>query len=110
MPYDEALAARIRVALRDEPDVTEQKMFGGLAFMIRGNLAVGAGSGGELIVRVTRASVPQLLDGDHVRPMEMRGKPMAGWLLVADSTVATDAVLREWIARGVTYAGSLPAK
>lgn len=110
MPYDEELATRLREILRDQPGLTEQKMFGGLAFMIGGNLAVGAGSGGDLIVRVARDDVASLVDGKDVRPMEMRGKPMAGWLLVSRRSVSTYERLEAWVSRGVDYAGSLPAK
>lgn len=110
MPYDEELAARLREAMSGEPGLTEQKMFGGLAFMVNGNLAVGAGSGGDMIVRVAHDDVAGLVDGAVVRPMEMRGKPMAGWLLVSKGAVADDESLRGWVDRGAGYARSLPAK
>lgn len=110
MPYDERLAERLRVALEGQQGLTEQRMFGGLAFMVGGHLAVGAGSNGDLIVRVAHDDVPGLVAGDDVRPMEMRGRPMAGWLLVSRDTVASDEELRSWVARGVSYAASLPPK
>lgn len=110
MPYDERLAGRLRVVLDGQQGLTEQRMFGGLAFMVGGHLAVGAGSGGDLIVRVAHDDVPRLLAGDDVRSMEMRGRPMAGWLLVSKDVVAADEDLRVWVARGVNYAASLPPK
>lgn len=110
MPYDERLAERLRAVLENQQGLTEQRMFGGLAFMVGGHLAVGAGSGGDLIVRVAHEDVPRLLAGDDVRPMEMRGKPMAGWLLVSSGAITSDEDLRAWVDRGVSYAGSLPAK
>lgn len=110
MPYDERLAERLRAVLEGQQGLTEQRMFGGLAFMVGGHLAVGAGSGGDLIVRVAHDDVPRLLAGDDVRPMEMRGRPMAGWLLVSRDAVASDKDLRTWVARGVSYVASLPPK
>ena len=110
MPYDEELATRLRAVLGGQPGLTEQKMFGGLAFMLNGNLAVGAGSGGDLIVRVAHDDVAELVMPGVARPMEMRGKPMAGWLLVSSGAITSDEDLRAWVDRGVSYAGSLPAK
>lgn len=110
MPYDERLAERLRSALRGQPGLTEQRMFGGLAFMVGGHLAVGAGSGGDLIVRVAHDDVPRLLAERGVRPMEMRGRPMTGWLLVSVEVIESDEDLKAWVARGVNYAASLPPK
>jgi TfoX/Sxy family transcriptional regulator of competence genes len=109
MPYDQALAARIR-SLVDEPDVTEKKMFGGLAFLIGGNMAVAASGQGGILVRVDPAESEELVATTPARPMEMRGREMAGWLRVADEDVAGEGELASWVERGVTYAQSLPAK
>ncbi|WP_457207114.1 TfoX/Sxy family protein [Nocardioides sp. P5_C9_2] len=110
MAYDEALAARVRDELGGEPGVTEKKMFGGLGFMVEGHMAVAASSGGDLMVRADPATSQKWLDGEAVRPMEMRGRPMNGWLLVATETLADDAALATWVERGATYARSLPPK
>lgn len=109
MAYDERLADRLRGALLDESGITEQKMFGGVAFMVDGNLAVGASSGGGLIVRADPDTCEDLLDAG-VELMEMRGRPMRGWLHVAIDRVESDDDLDEWITHGLTYARSLPPK
>ena len=109
MAYDERLADRIRDALRDQQDISEQKMFGGVAFMAAGNLAIGASSQGGLIVRADPDNCEDLL-GPGVGLMEMRGRPMRGWLLVDIEQVQSDHELHEWIRSGLTYARSLPAK
>jgi hypothetical protein len=85
-------------------------MFGGLAFLVGGNMAVAASGQGGLLVRVDPAESDALVDGEHVAPMEMRGRAMAGWLRVDEAAVADEARLREWVERGVAYAGSLPPK
>jgi hypothetical protein len=109
MAYDEELAARIRGLLRDQ--VTEEKkVFGGLAFMIGGNMAVAASGNGGLIVRVDPADGPELVASTPAEPMEMRGKTMHGWLRVSDEHVADDAALAPWVERGAAYAASLPPK
>ena len=110
MPYDEALAARVRDELLGEPGVTERKMFGGLGFMVDGHMAVAASSGGDLMVRADPDGSQEWIDGESVRPMEMRGRPMTGWLLVSVGAVADDEALATWVARSVAYARSLPAK
>jgi len=110
VPYDERLAERLRAVLEGQQGLTEQRMFGGLAFMVGGHLAVGAGSSGDLIVRVAHDDVAGFLADAGVRPMEMRGRPMSGWLLVSRDAVATDEDLEAWVARGVSYAASLPPK
>ena len=110
MAYDEALAARIRDLIGDEPALTEKKMFGGLAFLVGGNMAVAASGQGGLMVRVDPAEGGNLLGTTPAEPMVMRGREMSGWLRVADEHVASDAALKEWVDRGVAYAGSLPAK
>jgi len=108
--YDEELAHRVRVLVGSGADVTEQKMFGGLAFLIGGNMAVAASGQGGLLVRVDPAQSERLVATSAARPMEMRGRPMQGWLRVGAGDVRTDRELAEWVERGTTYARSLPAK
>ena len=110
MAYDEALAARIRDCIGAAPDLTERKMFGGLAFLIGGNMAAAASGQGGILVRVDPDASDDLVAATDAHPMEMRGKQMAGWLRVAPEHVATRDALAEWVQRGVTYAGSLPPK
>lgn len=109
MAYSEALAARIRDLLAERPDVVERKMFGGLAFLIGGHMAVAASGQGGLMVRVDPAGSDDLVASTSARPMEMRGRPLAGWL-VLDATDVADDELAAWVGRGVTYVGSLPPK
>jgi TfoX/Sxy family transcriptional regulator of competence genes len=108
--YDEALAERIRGLLGSERDLTEQKMFGGLAFLIGGNMAVAASGQGGLLVRVDPAQSDELVATTNARVMEMRGRQMQGWLRVDDDDVRTKRELAKWVERGATYARSLPAK
>jgi TfoX/Sxy family transcriptional regulator of competence genes len=108
--YDEELARRVRALVGSGADVTEQKMFGGLAFLIGGNMAVAASGQGGLLVRVDPAQSERLVATSAARPMEMRGRPMQGWLRVGAGDVRTDRELAEWVERGTTYARSLPAK
>jgi hypothetical protein len=110
MAYDEELADRIRALLGERAGLTEQKMFGGLGFMIAGNMAIAASGQGGILVRVDPAESEEIVAATPARPMEMRGRQMAGWLRVDTSDVADDAALREWVERGATYAGSLPPK
>ena len=110
MPYDEALATRIRELLADERNVTEQKMFGGLAFLIGGNMAVAASGQGGLLVRVDPAESDALVASTKARLMEMRGRQMQGWLRVGDEDVRTKPQLAKWVKLGAAYAGSLPPK
>ena len=110
MAYDEAFASRIRDLLSGEPDVVEKKMFGGLAFLIAGNMAVGASGQGGLLVRVDPEESETLVARTNARPMEMRGREMHGWLRVAAEDVGSDRALAEWVERGAAYARSLPAK
>lgn len=107
MAYDEHLAERIRSLLADDP-VTEMKMFGGLAFLINGNMAVAAGGEGAMMVRCDPADAEAFID-DGAEPMVMRGRPMAGWLTVAHSGLNGDSLTR-WVERGIGYAASLPPK
>ena len=110
MAYDEQLAGRIRELLDGEIDVTEQRMFGGLAFLVRGNMAVAASGQGGVLVRVDPATSDSLLATTTARPMEMRGREMRGWLRVDESGVGTEDQLAVWVTRGTTYARTLPAK
>lgn len=110
MAYDEALAERIRALLADAPLLTEKRMFGGLGFMIQGNMAVAASGQGGILVRVDPAEGEQLIATTAADPMEMRGREMTGWLRVDDPDVASDDALEEWVRRGAAYALSLPAK
>jgi TfoX/Sxy family transcriptional regulator of competence genes len=108
--YDEKLAARIRELVEGEPGLTEQKMFGGLAFLIGGNMAVAASGHGGLLVRVDPAESAKLVAETNAEPMEMRGRQMQGWLRVGSEDVRTKRELSRWVERGVKYARSLPAK
>jgi TfoX/Sxy family transcriptional regulator of competence genes len=110
MAYDEELAGRIRALLSDEPGVKEQKMFGGLAFLVNGNMAVAASSHGGLLARVDPADGEKLLAKPHVQLMEMGGRKMAGWLRVDAEALRTKRQLGPWVDRGVSYARSLPPK
>jgi TfoX/Sxy family transcriptional regulator of competence genes len=110
MAYDEDLANRIRELIAGEPDVTEMKMFGGLAFLIGGNMAVGVSGQGGLMVRVDREDTEALLAKPHARPFEMRAREMQGWLRVDQEGLRTKRQLEPWVRRGVSYARSLPAK
>jgi TfoX/Sxy family transcriptional regulator of competence genes len=110
MAYDEDLANRIRELIAGEDGVTEQRMFGGLAFLIGGNMSVAASGQGGLMLRVDPGETDALLAKPHARPFEMRGRPMQGWLRVDAEGVRTKRQLEPWVRRGVAYAQSLPAK
>ena len=107
MAYDEDLADRLRVALGDQPALTEKRMFGGLGFMVEGHMAVAASGQGGLMVRVDPATSAGLVDGDLVERVVMRGRAMDGWLHVATEAVEADAALQDWVARGVAAARAL---
>ena len=109
VPYDTDLAARLRSVLDGEPGLTEKRMFGGLAFLVDGKLAVSASSQDGLLLRVDPAQAPSLI-GPSVTRFVMRGREMNGWLHVHPDAVATDESLRAWAAHGLTYARSLPPK
>jgi hypothetical protein len=108
--YDEELADRIRELVGSESDLTERKMFGGLAFLIGGNMAVAASGQGGVLVRVDPAQSATLVTTTNARPMEMRGRPMQGWLRVDAEDVRTKRQLAKWVELGTTYARSLSAK
>ena len=110
MAYDEALAGRLRQLVGDERGLTEQTMFGGLAFLIGGNMAVAASGQGGLLVRVDPQESDALVAETAARPMEMRGREMRGWLRVASDDLEADDELALWVERGTAYARSLPAK
>ena len=110
MAYDEQLAERIRDLVSGEPGLTEKKMFGGLAFLVGGNMAVGASGQGGLLVRVDPAESDALVEASPARPMEMRGRTMRGWLRLDAEDVETSDELATWVERGVSFARSLPAK
>jgi TfoX/Sxy family transcriptional regulator of competence genes len=110
MAYDEDLADRIRELVAGEPDLTEQKMFGGLAFLIGGNMAVAASGQGGVLVRVDPAESDALVASTSAHPMEMGGRQMTGWLRVGPEDLRTERQLARWVELGTTYARSLPAK
>ncbi|MGZ4455377.1 MAG: TfoX/Sxy family protein [Nocardioides sp.] len=110
MAYDEELAARIRFLVEGEPGLSEKKMFGGLAFLIGGNMAVAASGEGGLMLRTDPGDTAVLLEDPHARPMVMRGREMTGWMRVDDAGLTTDEDLQRWVNVGVTYARSLPPK
>ncbi len=110
MAYDEHLAQRIRELLSIEPDLTEMKMFGGLAFLINGNMSVSASGQGGLLLRIDPAQTEALAAKPHAAPFVMRGKAMSGWLRVDPEGVKTKRELERWVTRGVEHARSLPPR
>ncbi len=110
MPYDKVLAERIRKALGRQPSLTEKQMFGGVGFMIRGNMACGVHDR-DMIVRVGPVAHAAALQETHVRPFDLSGgKPAKGWILVKAAGLKTPADLKKWVERGVAFARSLPGK
>ena len=110
VPYDEDLANRIRELIGAEDGVVEKRMFGGLAFLIGGNMSVSVSGQGGLMLRCDPAHTDALRARPHAGPFEMRGRVMDGWLRVTPEGVQTKRELERWVAVGVTYARSLPAK
>ncbi|MGH7686193.1 MAG: TfoX/Sxy family protein [Candidatus Dormibacteria bacterium] len=110
MSYDEELALRVRELIAAEKGLSETKMFGGLAFLIGGNMAIAASGEGGLLVRCDPGDTDELVKNAGATVAVMRGKAMPGWLRVDDSRVTTKRELGRWVKRGVTYARSLPAK
>jgi TfoX/Sxy family transcriptional regulator of competence genes len=110
MAYDEELASRIREQVAGEAGLTEQKMFGGLAFLIGGNMAIAASGQGGVLVRADAEESDRLAETTDAELMEMRGKQMRGWLRVGAEHVQTKRQLAKWVELGTTYARSLPAK
>ncbi len=109
MAYDEDLANRIRELIAGEPDVSEQNMFGGLVFLVAGNMSVAAGGQGALIVRVDPEDTDEFLAKPHAQPFAMRGRPMQGRVRVDAEGVRTTRQLERWVRHGVAYARSLPS-
>lgn len=110
MAYDEELADRVRELIGSDSELTEKKMFGGLAFLIGGNMAVAASGQGGVLVRVDPTQSERLVATTNARPMEMRGRQMQGWLRVGAADLRTKRELGKWVEVGTTYARSLPAK
>jgi TfoX/Sxy family transcriptional regulator of competence genes len=110
MAYDEDLANRIRELVSLEDGLSEQRMFGGLAFLINGNMSVSASGQGGLLLRVDPAQTDALVAKRHAAPFQMRGRAMQGWLRVDPEGVRTKRQLQGWVSRGVSYARSLPSK
>lgn len=110
MAFDADLAARLRELLAGEPDLTEMKMFGGLAFLVQGNMAVAASGQGGILVRVDPAESNRLVQTTNARLMEMRGRVMQGWLRLDSCDVGTERQLARWVALGTGQARSLPPK
>jgi TfoX/Sxy family transcriptional regulator of competence genes len=110
MAYDEDLANRIRELVLAEPDISERRMFGGLAFLIAGNMSVSASGRGGILLRVDPAETDALLEKPHAYPFEMRGRPMQGWLRIDAEGLKTRRQLERWVTHGVSYARSLPPK
>lgn len=110
MAYDVDLANRIRELIANEQGVTEKKMFGGLAFLIGGNMAVAASGQGGILLRVGADKGDALAAKPHAEVAVMRGRPMTGWLRVGPEGLKTKRQLEPWVSRGVAYARSLPAK
>lgn len=109
MPYDEVLATRIRQALRRRQDVTEKKQFGGIAFMINGNVACAVVER-ELLLRVGPEKYDATLRSPHARSFEKTGRPSKGWVLIKAGGLSSQADIRSWIRLGVQFASSLPPK
>jgi TfoX/Sxy family transcriptional regulator of competence genes len=109
MAYDENLAERIRAVLKDQQALRERKMFGGLAFLVNGNMACGI-VGDDLMVRLGEDGADAALEDPHTRPMDFTGRPMKSMVYVAPAGFAREQELRAWVDRGVAYARSLPPK
>ena len=110
MAYDDELAHRLREVVRAEDGISEKPMFGGLAYLVDGRLAVSASSQGGLLLRVDPSRSDSLVDGAHVRRFSMRGKEMDGWLHVDSTVLDDDEELRRWVRYGVDFARTLPPK
>jgi hypothetical protein len=108
--YDEDLANRIWDIVQDEPGLTQKRMFGGLAFLINGNMAVSASGQGGMLLRVDPTDTPALVQRPGASRFEMRGREMDGWLRIDPTGLSTKRQLKSWVSRGVSYARSLPAK
>ncbi len=109
MAFDEALAERARDALAGREGVTELAMFGGIGFMLNGNMCVGV-HGDNLILRLGPEGADRALDEPHTRPFDLTGRPMTGWIFVEAEETATDELLQRWVDRAVGYVSALPPK
>lgn len=109
MAYDEGLLHRMRALLDEGPEVEEKKMFGGVGFMLQGNMACGI-LNDDLIVRVGPDRYEEALASPHARQFDITGRPMTGWVMVGPAGYAEDEDLERWVQQGLTFAGSLPAK
>ncbi len=109
MAFSEELADRIRELLEHRVELTERKMFGGIAFMLKGNMCVGV-MNDDLLVRVGREAMDELMKGPYVKPMDFTGRTMSGFILVEPQATDDDASLEEWVERGASFADSLPPK
>lgn len=110
MSFDEELAERIRTLTASERGVTEQRMFGGLAFLVNGHMAVAASGQGGLMVRVDPVESELLVASTSATPFEMRGRAMSGWVRVSAAAVECDSELASWVDRGAAFTRSLPPK
>lgn len=110
MAYDEDLAERLRAVLASEPELSERRMFGGLAFLLGGHMALAVSGQGGLMLRIPPEEGSDFVEHDGVEPMVMRGRPMAGWLLIAPDVVTDDEALTQWVAHGVRFVRGLPPK
>ena len=110
MAYDTQLADRVRELVENEAGLSEKKMFGGISFLINGNMAVGASSTGGLLLRVNPKDTDELLTRPNAGPFEMRGREMSGWIHVHATAGTADDELAEWVGHGVRYARLLPSK
>lgn len=109
MAYDTALADDIRMRIGGNPGVTEREMFGGIAFMVNGNMAVGV-TGEELMVRVGKEAHDEAVSRPGARMFDMAARPMRGWIAVSPAGFTTESALDAWVEQGVAFAGSLPSK
>ena len=109
MAYDEGLAQRIREVLGEQPGLVEKKMFGGIGFMVRGNMACGVNKD-ALIVRVGSEKHEEALARPHTRPFDITGRPMKGWVMVVSDGYESDESLEDWVQQGLDFALSLPTK
>ena len=109
MAYDEQIALRITALLQDRSDLTEKKMFGGIGYLVRGNMACGV-TGEDLVVRIGKEDCEDALAKEFTKPFDMTGRAMTDWVVVTQAGISTDDILREWVDWGVRFALSLPPK
>lgn len=109
MAYDEMLAARVRDRVKNLAGLSEKKMFGGVGFLLNGNMACGVNKK-DLIIRVGPDAYESNLKESHTKPFDMTGRPMTGWIVVVEIGYASEGDLAKWVQKGVDYASSLPPK